>query len=393
LNVIGLFDGNTNDYEATNFEALNHIQQILDRMHKPLRKLLFPTHARSSSATSSPTVSFATSLIQHPIDLIISDLFILPPVWEGQKRNIMAYLFVPNNLLAYLGYISASVAKIKSGELGLDFDRLLHKTISVAKGLICNSIRELDKQSLNDLRQQTVPGSNRPIFFVAPLMSDVLNQQQHIPNAVSITKWLDDQYEKANQNPSVIYISFGSWAYLEPVQIKEIVRALKPYPFIWALKANLQTSISPSWIDKERHLLLEWAPQRLILSHPAIRLFISHGGWNSLLEGMSAGKPTLIWPLFGDQIINGERLDYELGMGRCLQNTALTNGHKHVSSDELGRYIKEIFDQETNYVRKAQKVKQMMIRARDNSSQVDIMKIIKIVDDQISVRMKHRSEL
>ncbi|CAF4273502.1 unnamed protein product [Adineta steineri] len=80
-------------------------------------------------------------------------------------------------------------------------------------------------------------------------------------------------------------------------------------------------------------------------------------------------------------------------MGRCLQNTALTNGHKHVSSDELGRYIKEIFDQETNYVRKAQKVKQMMVRARDNSSQVDIMKIIKIVDDQISVRMKHRSEL
>ncbi|CAF1560601.1 unnamed protein product, partial [Adineta steineri] len=138
------------------------------------------THARSSSSTSSPSVSFATGLIQHPIDLIISDLFILPPVWEGQKRNIMTYLFVPNNLLAYLGYISASVAKIKSGELGLDFDRLLHKTISVAKGLICNSIRELDKQSLNDLRQQTVPGSNRPIFFVAPLMSDVLNQQQHV---------------------------------------------------------------------------------------------------------------------------------------------------------------------------------------------------------------------
>ncbi|UJR11563.1 hypothetical protein I4U23_015743 [Adineta vaga] len=391
LEIIGLFDGNNDDYEATDSTAINHIQLILDRMRQPLLQLLSPT---STKPTSSSSLPFATGSITRPINLIISDLFILTPVWEGYKRNIITYFFVPNNLKAYMTYISVSVERIKTNEVGLDFDRLLHKTISLSNGLICNSMRELDKQSLKELRQQTVPGSDKPILFVAPLMSEDFHQKQHISDVDTIKQWLDSQWEKANQTPSVIYISFGSWAYLQPKQLKEIIRALKQYPFIWSLKSNLQASISSSSsIDKEKHLLLRWAPQRLILSHPAIRLFISHGGWNSLLEGMLAGKPTLIWPLFGDQIINGQRLEYELGMGRCLQSTDLSNGQRLVSSDELGRYVKEMFDHEKDYVEKARKVQKMMIRARENKSRVDFEKIINIVDNQLVSQTNRRTEL
>ena len=191
----------------------------------------------------------------------------------------------------------------------------------------------------------------------------------------------------------MIYVSFGSWAYLQPKQLEAIVHALKRYPFIWSLKANLQASISPSWIDQKRHLLVRWAPQRLILSHPAVRLFISHGGWNSLLEGMVAGKPTLVWPIFGDQIINGQRLEQELGMGQCLQYTDLSNGQRLVSSDELGRHVKGMFAREAEYVQKAREVQQMMRRARANSSRVDFEKIIKMVDDQVTAQPRQHREL
>ncbi|CAF1659083.1 unnamed protein product, partial [Adineta ricciae] len=252
LQVIGLFDDNNDDYEATDVHAINRIQLILDRMRKPLLRVLF--------STSSSSVS--TSSISRPINLIISDLFILPPIWEGYKRNIVTYLFVPNNLKAYLAYMDASVERVNSNEAGLDFDRFLHKTISLAKGLICNSMRDLDKKFLKELRHQTtVPGSDKPVHFVAPLMSEDFNQKQNTADAANIKQWLDEQWVKANQTPSVIYISFGSWAYLQGKQLKEIIRALKVYPIIWSLKPNLQRSISSSWINEDKHLLLPWVPQ------------------------------------------------------------------------------------------------------------------------------------
>lgn len=128
-----------------------------------------------------PLLRLLLPLLSKPVrrvDLIISDLFILPPVWEGHKHGVPTYLFVPNNLMAYMRYINISVEKINNGELGLDFDKMLHKTIGLAKGLICNSMRKFDKSSLQELRGLAVPGSNKPILFVAPLMTDELAEQK-----------------------------------------------------------------------------------------------------------------------------------------------------------------------------------------------------------------------
>jgi UDP:flavonoid glycosyltransferase YjiC (YdhE family) len=191
----------------------------------------------------------------------------------------------------------------------------------------------------------------------------------------------------------VIYVSFGSWAGLQSKQLIQIASALMQYPLIWSLKSKLQVYISSSLIDRQQYLLLDWAQQRFILSHPAISLFISHGGWNSLLESMSVGKPTLVWPLFGDQMINGHRLEHELGMGRCILNTDLTNRQRIVSSDELERYLKEMFDQETKYIRKARQVQQMILRARENSSRLCFEEIIKTVENQMVAHMEKHNEL
>ena len=208
-----------------------------------------------------------------------------------------------------------------------------------------------------------------------------------------VKQWLDTQFLKANKSPSVIYVAFGSWTCLQSKQIIQIASALTRYPFIWSLKTKFQLHIPSSWINKEQHLLLDWAPQRFILSHPAVRLFISHGGWNSLLESMLMGKPILVWPLFGDQIINGHRVEHELNIGRCMTDTELTNSPRVVSSDEIVRYLQDIFDKETKYAQNARLIQQIILRARDNSSRSYFEEVIKVVDKQDVTYMEKHNEL
>ena len=51
-------------------------------------------------------------------------------------------------------------------------------------------------------------------------------------------------------------------------------------------------------------MIVEWAPQEKVLYHPSIACFLSHSGWNSILEGISRGVQFLCWPFFIDQFHN-----------------------------------------------------------------------------------------
>ncbi|PQQ13823.1 UDP-glucose flavonoid 3-O-glucosyltransferase 7-like isoform X1 [Prunus yedoensis var. nudiflora] len=54
-----------------------------------------------------------------------------------------------------------------------------------------------------------------------------------------------------------------------------------------------------------------WAPQVLILEHQAIGAFVTHCGWNSILEGVSSGVPMITWPVSAEQFYN-EKLATEI---------------------------------------------------------------------------------
>lgn len=74
-----------------------------------------------------------------------------------------------------------------------------------------------------------------------------------------------------------------------------------------------------------RVLVVPWAPQAAVLAHPAVQLFVTHGGLGSLHEGLAAGKPLLTLPFFADQHVNAQRMvNRRLGMTVGLPHCPVT---------------------------------------------------------------------
>ncbi|XP_055354777.1 uncharacterized protein LOC129600318 [Paramacrobiotus metropolitanus] len=195
-------------------------------------------------------------------------------------------------------------------------------------GYIVNSVEGLEEKVAKRFAEHSLT-ANRPVRFVAPLFAEAeggaKNAAETAANSL-VDQWLDKQKER-----DVVYVSFGSYAVSQKDQTLEIAKALMSLdkPFIWSLKANQQKLLSDDMkalIEQQsassKYLVLAWTPQRRILNHPATRLFVSHVGYNSLLEAFDAGVPLVSWPMFGDQFANAN-MAQRLGNGLSLPATGM----------------------------------------------------------------------
>ncbi|KAJ6310494.1 hypothetical protein OIU76_015258 [Salix suchowensis] len=121
----------------------------------------------------------------------------------------------------------------------------------------------------------------------------------------------------ARKNPnSVLYICFGSLFNHPAAQLLELAMALEAsgQNFIWVVRERKQTKLAekeewlPEGFEKRMEgkglIISGWAPQVLVLDHEAVGGFMTHCGWNSTLEGVTAGVPMVTWPLAAEQFCN-----------------------------------------------------------------------------------------
>ncbi|CAL1358003.1 unnamed protein product [Linum trigynum] len=105
----------------------------------------------------------------------------------------------------------------------------------------------------------------------------------------------------------------------------------------------------------------EWVDQRGILGHVSVGGFLSHCGWNSVMEGVCAGVPMLAWPMMAEQPLNARMVAEEVkvgirveGSGRTgfVRRGALENAVRELMAGEKG---KEVRRNAKEYAKKARK--------------------------------------
>eukprot|EP01018_Ginkgo_biloba_P020562 Gb_16494 [translate_table: standard] len=210
-------------------------------------------------------------------------------------------------------------------------------------GSVCNSFEALEHGSLEQMRKST----GRPVWAVGPLLPSsllssapstansngsnlevLLRGKETGPDVVACLQWLD------SQKPStVLYVCFGTMNTICASDMKELALGLESsqQPFIWVVRPPLgfplNADFSPEFLPdgfedrirekKQGFIIRGWAPQLVILSHPSTGGFLSHCGWNSVLESLSQGVPIIGWPLAGDQFYNSKMLEEEVGV--CVE--------------------------------------------------------------------------
>ncbi|PON42976.1 UDP-glucuronosyl/UDP-glucosyltransferase [Parasponia andersonii] len=202
-------------------------------------------------------------------------------------------------------------------------------------GAVMNSFSELDQDYVEYLRDKlgVKAWSLGPVsLWMNKDYSDRAERGQTIINTGTehysydnLLNWLNSK-----DHNSVLYVSFGSLTRFRTTQLVEIAHGLEAsgHPFIWVVrtKENDDDDEEESKVfiesfeervkDNKRCLIIrEWAPQVLILEHPAIGGVVTHCGWNSILEAVTAGLPMITWPLFAEQFYNEKFLTEVVRVG------------------------------------------------------------------------------
>nr|QSB46669.1 glycosyltransferase [Rubia yunnanensis] len=246
------------------------------------------------------------------------------------------------------------------------------RIISESKGILVNTFSELEPYAVAALTNNpTVP----TIYPVGPLI-DLKAAGKDNPKGDTIMKWLDTQPPS-----SVIFLCFGSMGCFDVSQLKEIAHAVENsgFRFLWSMRkppGKEQHLAMPSEYDDFGHVLPEgflertsgigrvtgWAPQTQVLGHPAVGGFVTHCGWNSVLESIWFGVPMAAWPLYAEQQMNAFSLVKEVGVAAEIKIDYMKDAPVLVGADQIEGGIREVMEGESGIRKKA---KELMEKARN----------------------------
>ncbi|CAI9777336.1 unnamed protein product [Fraxinus pennsylvanica] len=168
--------------------------------------------------------------------------------------------------------------------------------LSKSYGLLVNSFYELEPLYAEYWNRESTPKA----FCVGPLC--IARQQKMGPVLHQECRWIKWLDQKLAQKKPVLYIAFGSQAEISSTQLREIAHGLEES-----------------------------------------KGFLSHCGWNLLLESISAEVPILTWPIMVKQPLNTKMAVEEIKIGLRVETVNGTS-NKFVPAESLKNKVKELLE-------------------------------------------------
>ncbi|QHO47482.1 Hydroquinone glucosyltransferase [Arachis hypogaea] len=284
--------------------------------------------------------------LREPLAALIADAYAFEALSFAKEFNFLSYIYFPSSVMAlslclHLPKLDEQVTERSKGFSNVD-------------GFIINSFLELESAAMKALAREKSCFS----FYAVGPITQKRSSSNDGDEELECLRWLDKQ-----PHSSVLYVSFGSGGTLSQSAINELALGLElsGQRFLWVLRAPSDSS-SAAYLDnqknedplkflpsgflertKEKGLVLpSWAPQVQILSHDSVGGFLSHCGWNSVLESVQVGVPIITWPLFAEQRMNAVLLVD--GLKVAVRPNVGEDGV--VEKEEVSKVIKSLMEQE-----------------------------------------------
>ncbi|VAH40448.1 unnamed protein product [Triticum turgidum subsp. durum] len=263
-----------------------------------------------------------------PVTCVVADSIMSFVVDATAEIGVPCALFWTASACGYMGYYNfpSFVRTTDRDDILLNF--MIHELerASRADAIIVNTFDEFEEPALDAMRAILTP----PVHTIGPLNFVV---EQLVPDggdplaSIRPSLWREDrsclEWLRGREPRSVVYVNFGSITTMTGEQLVEFAWGLANcgYDFLWIVRNDLVKGdaavLPPEFLEatKGRCFLASWCEQEAVLRHEAVGIFLTHYGWNSMMEGLSAGLPMLGWPFFAEQQTNCRYACVEWGVG------------------------------------------------------------------------------
>ncbi|KAL6842257.1 hypothetical protein ACP4OV_027905 [Aristida adscensionis] len=212
----------------------------------------------------------------------------------------------------------------------IDFHVHQMRVAAAAKAVVLNTFDDIESDVLNALAPLLPPiyavgplasvcaslpataGAGAGEFTASDAAAGVLQEDE------ACISWLDGKAAR-----SVVYVSFGSHAKMGGVDLGEFASGLARCgsPYLWVLRPDMAADVE---VGKDG-LVVPWCAQEAVLGHPSVGLFVTHCGWNSILESVVPGVPVIGCPVVAEQTTNCRQVCETWRIGAELPQGAVSS--------------------------------------------------------------------
>ncbi|MCO5594254.1 hypothetical protein L7F22_048281 [Adiantum nelumboides] len=239
-----------------------------------------------------------------------------PNLWKSETPVMLSH--IPGLPPFPSELIPEDLRFVDSTNYFAQFFHEVNSCLNFSERILVHSMLELEPDAFKAFELQGLQA-----YAVGPLFR---HKNKHDTEESECISWLNMQADS-----SVIYAAFGSADRMSEQDLRELAMGLEAsgQPFLWVMRVDprrmegLPQVLPDGFLErtKGKGLIVSWAPQVEVLAHRAVGGFLSHCGWNSILESFWEGVPMLCCACHAEQRLNSHYVCNVFGAGLEIERT------------------------------------------------------------------------